>query len=133
MILAVIDTNVLVSALLTSNPESATRRVLDMLLVGDITPLYNGEVIEEYLDVLSRSKFHFDPAAVHELVDFICERGMDTARTPYDVAMPDEDDRVFFEISLTAEESFLVTGNLKHYPCMPRVVTPADFLRIVRH
>ena len=28
-------------------------------------------------------------------------------------AMPDEDDRVFYEVALSEEDSFLVTGNLK--------------------
>jgi hypothetical protein len=46
--------------------------------------------------------------------------------------MPDEDDRVFYEVSLSIEDSFLVTGNLKHYPISPRVITPAMFLDMIR-
>jgi len=45
--------------------------------------------------------------------------------------MPDEDDRVFYEVSLSNEDSFLVTGNLKHYPTSPRVITPAAFIDII--
>lgn len=130
MIYAVIDTNVLVSALWTANPLAATRRVLDLLVDMQITPLYNDEVIAEYKDVLNRPKFPFDSQDVKDLIDFIMEIGVDTIRTPFDEEMPDEDDRVFYEISLTEEESFLVTGNIKHYPRVPKVVTPAEFIRI---
>ena len=46
-------------------------------------------------------------------------------------SMPDEDDRVFYEVSLSDEDSFLVTGNLKHYPMSPHVITPAQFVDIM--
>ena len=59
MIYAVIDTNVLVSALFTSNVEAATVKVLDALLQEKIIPLYNEEIYDEYVEVLSRPKFHF--------------------------------------------------------------------------
>ena len=130
MILAVIDTNVLVSALWTANPLAATRRVLDLLVGKQITPLYNDEVIAEYRDVLNRPKFPFDRQEVAELIDFIIEIGVDTARTQFDEGMPVEDDRVFYEISLTEEDSFLVTGKIKHYPHVSKVVSPAEFIRI---
>ncbi len=44
MIYAVIDTNVLVSALLTGNPFSTTKRILNMITAGSIIPLVNDEV-----------------------------------------------------------------------------------------
>lgn len=56
------------------------------------------------------------------------EHGIFTDRTDFWENMPDEDDRVFFEVSLTKEDSFIVTGNLKHYPRMPRVITPAEMV-----
>jgi len=131
MILAVIDTNVLVSALWTKNPQAATRRVLDLLSAKEIVPLYNDEVIAEYRDVLKRPKFPFDAQDVDDLIAYIIEVGLDTARTPYKEPMPDETDRVFYEISLTEEDSFMVTGNLKHYPQVPKIVTPSEFLSII--
>ena len=59
MIYAVIDTNVIVSALLTHNPLVATAKVLDFLSEGRIVPVYNEDIIHEYHDVLHRRKFHF--------------------------------------------------------------------------
>ena len=46
MIYAVIDTNVLVSALITHNPQAATSTVVGLMLQGTFTPLYDGDVIE---------------------------------------------------------------------------------------
>ena len=48
MIHAVIDTNVLVSALLTSKSDTATVQVLEAIMNGQIIPLYNEEIISEY-------------------------------------------------------------------------------------
>ena len=47
--------------------------------------------------------------------------------------MPDEDDRVFYEVALSEEDSFLVTGNLKHFPKTPKVVTAAQMMEILDH
>lgn len=59
-IYAVIDTNVIVSALMTRNRDAATARVLGMVISQmRITPLYNGEIITEYNNVLKREKFGF--------------------------------------------------------------------------
>ncbi len=49
----------------------------------------------------------------------------------YDGDMPDEDDRVFYEVSLSEEDSFLVTGNLKHFPKTPKVITAAQMMEIL--
>lgn len=56
-IFAVIDTNVLVSALFSihgqSNPAIVIRKIID----GTITPLYNEDILTEYTDELNRDKF----------------------------------------------------------------------------
>lgn len=131
MVYAVIDTNVLVSALLTGNPYSATKRILGLLTSYKITPLLNAEVIAEYDEVLHRSKFPFKTEDVDNLILFLRQVGIDTDTTSFPEPMPDETDRVFFEITLTVEESFLVTGNLKHYPRTPQVVTPSEFISLL--
>lgn len=47
---AVLDTNVLVSAMFSGNPSSNPRQILDMALEGTITPLLNKEIIDEYAE-----------------------------------------------------------------------------------
>lgn len=128
MTYAVIDTNVWVSALLTHNETSPTVRIFNLLFNGEIVALYNDEIMTEYEEVLSRKKFKFPQKDIDELLRFIKNNGINENRTPFAEAMPDEDDRVFLEISLSREDSFLVTGNLKHYPKLPEVVTPAEFI-----
>lgn len=128
MIYAVIDTNVFVSAFITNNRQAATTLVFQHLLAGDITPLYNDEILTEYKEVLSRKKFHLSDETIDDFIGTIKECGIHEDKTPFDEAMPDEDDRVFLEVSLSREDSFLVTGNLKHYPKLPKVVTPAELI-----
>ena len=131
MVYAVIDTNVLVAAFLTRNPNSATTRIVAQLAKGKIKPLYNDEIMAEYEEVLSRACFHISPTRVEALIDYFRKNGISAERAEYKGLFVDESDRVFYEICLSKEESYLVTGNLKHYPREPRVVTPAEMLEIL--
>jgi uncharacterized protein len=130
-IFAVIDTNVIVSALLSRNPDAKTKQVLDLVLGGSVTPLFCQEIIDEYSNVLSRSKFPFKPEDVHNLIVAFTHFGLDTARTASDEVLPDPKDVAFYEVALSVDESFLVTGNTKHFPKKPIVVTPAEFIEII--
>ena len=78
-----------------------------------------------------RAKFKLVPGVADALISFIKEHGIETSRTAFLESMPDEDDRVFYEVSLSVEDSFLVTGNFKHYPQTPKVISPADFLKVM--
>ena len=131
MIYAVIDTNVLVSALLTHNLGVATAKVLDSIAKGDITCVYNEDILMEYREVLHRPKFKFPERKIDSLLTFITQKGIHSDRIPFDGTMPDEKDRPFYEVSLSVEDSFLVTGNLKHFPITPKVVTPSQFIAIL--
>lgn len=70
---------------------------------------------------------------IQRLLYFIQINGIDSSRFPYDGDMPDEDYRVFYEVALSEEDSFLVTGNLKHFPKTPKVVTAAQMMEILDH
>ena len=133
MIYAVIDTNVLVSALITHNSSSATAKVVKLLTEGSFIPLYDNDIIKEYQEVLHRSKFKLVEGVADALISLIMENGIEVTRTSFLKEMPDEDDRVFYEVALSDEDSFLVTGNLKHYPQTPQVISPANFINILSH
>lgn len=105
---AVIDTNVFVSALITKNPESPTRLVYDYIDSGDLIPLYNDEIIAEYREVLSRPKFKLRKEIIDTLLSLVVENGISSDRFAYEESMIDEKDRVFYEVSLSVEDSFLV-------------------------
>ena len=132
MIYAVIDTNVIVSALFIKNIEAATIKVLNALLEGKIVPLYNDEIIAEYEEVLHRSKFHFTPSLVNKYLKSICKMGISSERVHSDEVFPDQDDVVFYEVALSKEDAYLVTGNTKHFPKTPIVVTPAEMMEILQ-
>ena len=44
---------------------------------------------------------------------------------------PDPKDVVFYEVALSKEDAYLVTGNKKHFPQTLIVVTPAEMLEIL--
>ena len=77
--------------------------------------------------MLRRHEFNFDPEQVTGIIENIRDEGLDTARAKAFETFPDPDDRVFYEVALAEPDAHLVTGNLKHYPTSPIVVTPAQF------
>jgi putative PIN family toxin of toxin-antitoxin system len=131
MIYAVIDTNVLVSALFTHNAESATVKVVEAMLCGVIVPLLDNEIIEEYIDVLNRPKFNFSKKLIRQFIETIRQKGVMTRRVQSQEHFTDLKDVIFYEIALSKENAYLVTGNTKHFPETPIVVTPAEMVRII--
>lgn len=132
---AVIDTNVLVSAMLSA--ESVPGCIATEAMTGRIVPLLSSEIIAEYEEVLSRKKFHFDQGAVKDMLDTITKRGIWVDAAPVQEFLPDAKDVVFYEIVMgarsheTMSESYLVTGNTKHFPPKRYVVTPREMLNII--
>ena len=132
MIHAVFDTNVLVSALLTSKSDAATVQVLEAIMNGQIIPLYNEVIISEYEIVLNRPTFRFSEELVYYYINAIKEKGVLALRIESDEVFPDSDDAVFYEVALSVEDAYVITGNLKHFPKTPIVVTPAQMLEIMK-
>ena len=134
MIPAVIDTNVLVSALMTRNLNSPTVRIHYAILNKKILVLHSPEIIAEYEDVLFRDKFSFDRGKVDEIIDFIRIYGREvTPAEPDTEDFPDLDDKVFYCVALAAQDddAVLVTGNAKHFPPAAFVISPAEFVERV--
>lgn len=128
---AVFDTNVLVSALMSKHADSPTVLLLDYVLDGRIVLLYNEDIINEYKDVLHRDKFHFNDEQIDALLDLI-RTGLYLDPTASQETFADKDDRVFYEVALSKEEGYVVTGNVKHFPKSPIVVTPAEMMQIIQ-
>ena len=130
-IYAVIDTNVIVSALLLRHQDSATVKILDYLYGRTIVPVYNDEILEEYATVLRRTKFNFPESTICATLEAIKAGGVKSDRISCEEQQPDPKDIVFYEVALSVEDSYLVTGNTKHFPKKPFVVTPAELLQII--
>jgi putative PIN family toxin of toxin-antitoxin system len=130
---AVIDTNVLVSALLSSHDDAATVLVIGKLFSGEVIPLFSDEIIKEYHEVLRRKKFHFSEDAVRILLQTIEKYGEYVTPTPTGELLPDMKDLPFYEVVVEKQEddAYLVTGNRKHFPAKPFVVTAKEFLDIL--
>lgn len=128
---AVIDTNVLVSSLLTKNKKAVTARLVDALIDDVFCPVYNNDIIEEYCEVLSRKEFEFEKEVVEGLIGTIRQNGLYAERTPANEPVIDPKDVAFYEVALSKEGAYLVTGNLKHFPKKPIVVTPAEMIKIL--
>ena len=132
---AVIDTNVLVSALLSSKDDSATVQVVQKIIQEDIIPIYSYDIAHEYKIVLYRKKFNFSKNNVDFLLNAIFRFGILFEPTFYDYNLPDIKDLPFYLTALQNQDkkSFLITGNLKHFPIEPFIVTPRYFLNILNH
>jgi putative PIN family toxin of toxin-antitoxin system len=130
---AVIDTNVLVSALLSSHDDAATVLVVGKLFSGEVIPLFSDEIIKEYNDVLRRKKFHFSEDAVSMLLQSLEKYGERIVPTPTGELLPDMKDLPFYEVvaEKQADDAYLVTGNMKHFPAKPFIVTAKEFLNIL--
>lgn len=130
---AVIDTNVIVSALISSHNNAATVLVLQHIFEGNIITLFNEDILEEYEEVLKRKKFKLPSHLIDTVIDAIKSNGVFMERTTTVETIPDDKDVVFYEVKLSKEDSYLVTGNIKHFPHTPFVVTPAEMLNIINN
>ena len=130
-LLTIIDTNVIVSAFLSRHNDSATVLLLDCLFKGTIIPIYNDEILNEYYVVLTRSKFKIAKDKIDAVLTEIKTKGIHSERVNSGEILPDAKDLVFYEVALSKEDSFLVTGNLKHFPKKPFVVSPAEMMEII--
>lgn len=130
---AVIDTNVLVSAML--KVQSVPGQVASAALLGDLIPLLCDEIVAEYREVLARPKFKFDQIMVETFIDGIISRGIFVDAVPIGEIIPDIKDVIFYEVVMEGRKehdtAYLVTGNIKHFPVKSYVVTPKEMLDIM--
>ncbi len=127
---AVIDTNVLVGALLSRHDDSAVVQVINLVADKIIIPLYSKDIINEYKEVLFRAKLSINPSKANYIVDLIINRGISVEPTTSNLSFVDPDDLVFYEVALTKKEegAYLITGNKKHFPNESIVVSANEFL-----
>ena len=122
----VIDTNVLVSALI--NPAGAPARVVEEIRTQTLHPVVSRELIAEYRDVLCRARFGFRSVQVNALLDDLAVLALClNARQIDSGGLPDPDDAPFIAVALAAACP-IVTGNVRHFPSSSgvEVLTPAQ-------
>ena len=129
---AVIDTNVVVSAALRW--KSVPGSIIEMALSRIIVPVLNEEIVSEYREVLSRPKFKLTKDIVDEIISGISRNAVFVDENTLEIELSDPKDRVFYEVTMEerkSEDAYLVTGNLKHFPEEPFIVTPREMLDII--
>lgn len=132
-IFAVIDTNILVSALLSPKNDSATVQVMENVLKKKIIPVYSEEIFAEYQNVLHRKKFNFSAEIVDYLLDAIKSFGILVNPAETEIILPDMKDVPFYKIILENADYYLVTGNIKHFPKIDRVIKAREMINLLEN
>ncbi len=134
MIRAVIDTNMLIRALI--KPQGTVGPVLTTLRDGRYTIVYAPELLDELIEKLSlpriRLKYHVETEQIEALLGIVALRGEMVTPGHRIKVCRDPDDDILIQVALTGNAGFVVTGDndllvLKAYKDV-RFVTPRDFL-----
>ena len=130
----VLDTNVLVSGLLT--PFGPSGEIVRMVFSGELILCIDARILSEYKDVLHRPKFAFNDDHVNILLEFIRQYGQFISSLPLKNRLPDPDDEPFLEVAVAGQAVSLVTGNAVHFPSPlregVRVLSPSKFVAFYR-
>jgi putative PIN family toxin of toxin-antitoxin system len=132
MIRVVLDKNIIVSALL--QPLGPPKQVFVLAIGGPIQLCISGSVYAEYEEVISRPRFRWSEDSIAGALHTIREKGLWVRPTDDIRACSDPDDDIFLECAHAAQASYLVTGNLKHFPTSwsgTRIVTARSLLNII--
>lgn len=108
--------------------------VLALTFDGPITPLLSKDIVAEYREVLSRPKFHLTEDIIDDVLESLEAVGVYVDAESVDIELPDPKDRVFYEVVMEErkqEDAYLVTGNIRHFPNEPFIVTPRQMIDII--
>ena len=122
----VIDTNVVISAAMSAHGNPA--RIIEYVTENNDIQIYlNNEILAEYKDVLSRPPLRIAIDKQDKAIDLFKREGIFIEPAKSNIPFADESDRIFYD---TAKEcgAILITGNSKHYPIEPLIMTPTDFM-----
>jgi uncharacterized protein len=130
VIRAVIDTNVLVSALLSPSGNAAL--IVLAVRQGMIRPCFSDAILAEYATVLARPRFAFPPDQIAALLAMLRDKGECFNAEAAPLPSPDPADTKFLHCAHAAQADFIVTGNRRDFPDAPygptRVVNPAELI-----
>jgi putative PIN family toxin of toxin-antitoxin system len=129
-VIVVVDTNIIISALV--KPFSDSSKILNMILSGKLKIAYDFRVLIEYEEMLKRKKFNFEPKHIESIITQIKEEGINVDSSPLNEVLIDKDDLPFLEIAVSVSADFIITGNKKHFPKnfykSIKILSPSEFL-----
>lgn len=131
---AVIDTNVVVSALLK---EKSVPGDIIMFVKNDvIVPVIGEAMLLEYSKVLKENGFGFSKQQQQEMINLFRMKGifLEESTSNDGINEVHSKDLIIYKIVLSGRENndtYLVTGNVRHFPKRSFVVTPREMLEII--
>ena len=130
----IFDTNVIVSALFSSDINSYPVQLMNYIYDETIIPVYSDDILNEYKEVLSRNKFPFTKKMVGDLINYIKRLGINISVDKQNIDFVDIDDLKFYEVLMTKDEykKDLVTGNIKHFPKQSNIKTPKEMVELIK-
>jgi putative PIN family toxin of toxin-antitoxin system len=130
VIRAVIDTNVLISGLLSPSGNEAL--ILLAVRQGLLHPCFSEDILTEYRNVLARPKFGFPPDEIAALLAMFRNNGKLVQPAGSTFVSPDPADTKFLHCAQAGQAEFIVTGNKRDFPDAPygqtQVVNAAELL-----
>ena len=137
MMRVVVDTNVLVSAIIL--PESFVGQVFLHLQRGLFTPLYHFKTLMELIQVLSRRRiqrrFNITAEGAQAIADLIVLRGELVTTWRHFELCRDSKDNIFLDIAFAGQADIIVTGDKDLLVLHPfegiQIITPRDFLQLL--
>ena len=130
MIRAIIDTNVLVSGLIS--PAGNEALIVLAIHQGFVRPCLSEAIIAEYAAVLARPKFAFPPEEIEAVLAMLQRKGEIFRPEESPVVSPDPTDTKFLHCAQASMADFIVTGNKRDFPDGPygptRVVSAGELL-----
>jgi putative PIN family toxin of toxin-antitoxin system len=131
VIRAVLDTNVVISALLFSGPPS---QLVSAWQSSRLRPVVSAPVIDEYIRVLAYPKFKLTAAEIRGLVEEELLPFIETVTVPPSIIpkVRDPDDAKFITCAVTADVRWLVSGDNDllslHRVKSVEIISVAEFL-----
>lgn len=136
--LVVLDTNVLVSALLKRN--SPPGKILNVILEGKLRIAINEQIISEYNTVLYRPRLKIPPENAEAILRLISQFSLWMDEIPFSISQDpiiDPDDLPFAEVAICSQAEALITGNMKHFKFLQaypvKVLLPQEFIKEYDH
>ena len=135
---AIIDTNIIVSGLITADADSPTARILNGMLKGEIPHLMSEELLIEYAKILRRPKLANLHQWTEEEIDALLAETVANSmwREPAPAeAAPDSSDSHLWRLLAAEYGSILVTGDkllLSHPPTSHSVISPRSYIELFR-
>ncbi|MCL2054871.1 MAG: putative toxin-antitoxin system toxin component, PIN family [Oscillospiraceae bacterium] len=125
----VIDTNVIVSSNISSGGKPA--EIMKLFYAGKLQMFYSLEIISEYKRVLTYKKLNIGVETQNDIIKALEIGGILIEPPKSNIPLIDETDRTFYDTAKSSK-AFLITGNSRHYPDEPFIMTPAEFMRVYK-